>query len=91
MVEQLHLKIQGSEAAQGMINFMEDKLKDLQKELAHYKKIKDKWTVANTIFRTAGISVSGVLGGTTAASLAPPQLEPYYLLPLLIFLFLLLL
>ena len=37
--------------------YMEDKLEHLKKELARYKKIKSKWTVANTTLRICGISV----------------------------------
>ena len=44
---------------------MEDKVKLLQKDLAHYKKIKGKWSVANTVLKGTGISVSCVLAGIT--------------------------
>ena len=53
---------------------MEDKLEHLKKELARYKKIKSKWTVANTTLRICGISATGLLAGAsvTVASLSIP-------------------
>ena len=52
----------------GMLNFMEDKVKLLQKDLTHYKKIKSKWSVANTTLRACGISLASLLAGATAAT-----------------------
>ena len=51
---------------------MEDKLEHLKKELACYKKIKSKWTVANIMLRICGISVTSLLAGAsvTVASLS---------------------
>ena len=37
-----------------------------KKELARYKKIKSKWTVANTTLRICGISVTGLIAGASA-------------------------
>ena len=45
MDEQLYPKLNDG----GMLNFMEDKVKQVQKDLAQYKKIKSKWSVANTV------------------------------------------
>ena len=47
---------------------MEDKVKLLQKDLTHYKKIKSKWSVANTTLRTCGISLASLLAAATAAT-----------------------
>ena len=46
---------------------MEDKSEHLKKELAHYKKIKSKWTVANTKLRICDILVTGLLAGASVA------------------------
>ena len=51
-------------ATQDKINYMEDKLEHLKK-LARYKKIKNKWTVANTMLWICGISVTGLLAGAS--------------------------
>ena len=53
---------------------MEDKLEHLKKKLARCKKIKNKWTVANTMLRICGISVTSLLAGAsvTLASLSIP-------------------
>ena len=64
MVESLYPKLNDD----GMLNFMEDKLKLLQKDLTHYKKIKSKWSVANTMLRTCGISLASLLAAATAAT-----------------------
>ena len=50
---------------------MEDKVKLSQKDLAHYKKIKSKWSVANTVVKVTGISVSCVLAGITIRTAGP--------------------
>ena len=81
MDEQLYPKIQSSDGAQahesrGMLNFMEDKVKLLQKDLTHYKKIKSKWSVANTVLKGTGISVSCVLAGTTILTVGRPLSVP---------------
>ena len=52
----------------GMLNFMEDKVKLLQKDLTHYKKIKNKWSVANTRLRICGISLTSLLAAAVAAT-----------------------
>ena len=52
----------------GMLNFIEDKVKQVQKDLTHYKKIKSKWSVANTMLRTCGISLASLLAAATAAT-----------------------
>ena len=70
MDEQLYPKIRSSEL-RGMLNFMEDKVKLLQKDLTHYKKIKGKWSVANTVLKGTGISVSCVLAGITILTVGP--------------------
>ena len=63
------------------INYMEDKLGHLKRELARYKKIKNKWTVANTTLRICGISVTGLVAGASAtvASLSVPIAVPIVL------------
>ena len=52
----------------------QDKLEHFKKELAHFKKVKSKWTVANTMLRICGISVTDLLAGAsvTVASLSIP-------------------
>ena len=37
------------------MNFMMDKQKALREKLAHYKKIKNKWSCANTALKITGI------------------------------------
>ena len=82
MNEPLYPKLQGDKAtltqvqssdgeSRGMLNFMEDKVKLLQKDLTHYKKIKSKWSVANTVLKGTGISVSCVLAGITILTVGP--------------------
>ena len=75
MDEQLYPKttqaqVQSSDGvSRGMLNFMEDKVKQVQKDLARYKKIKSKWSVANTTLRTTcGISLASLLAAATAAT-----------------------
>ena len=65
----------------GMLNFMEDKVKQVQKDLAHYKKIKNKWSVANTRLRTCGISLTSLLAAAVAATapLSVPIAIPIFL------------
>ena len=48
----------------GMLNFMEDKVKQVQKDLTHYKKIKSKWSVANTTLRTCGYFTDKSISGS---------------------------
>ena len=55
----------------GMSNFMEDKVKQVQKDLAHYKKNKSRWSVANTALKITGISVSCILGGASILTIGP--------------------
>ena len=50
---------------------MLDKQKVLREKLAHYKKIKSKWTIANTVLKITGISVSCILGGASILTIAP--------------------
>ena len=64
MVESVYPKLNDD----GMLNFMEDKVKLLQKDLTHYKKIMSKWSVANTTLRTCGISLASLLVAATAAT-----------------------
>ena len=70
MNEQLYPKIQSSES-RGVLNFMEEKVKLLQKDPTHYKKIKGKWSVANTVLKGTGISVSCVLAGIIILTVGP--------------------
>ena len=90
MDKQLYPKIQGGTATQaqvqssdselrGMLNFMEDKVKLLKKDLTHYKKIKSKWSVANTTLGTCGISLASiaipiVLAGVSGANITFTEL-----------------
>ena len=53
------------------IAFMLDKQKLLQKDLAHYKKIKNKWSRADTVLKVIGISVSAALAGASIITAAP--------------------
>ena len=77
MDESLYPTLQSTDGAQAQVqsdaipNFMEDKVKLLQKDLAHYKKIKSKWSVANTVLKVTGISVSCVLAGITILTAGP--------------------
>ena len=72
MNEPLYPKLQSSDSeSRGMLNFMEDKVKQVQKDLARYKKIKNKWSVANTVLKGTGISVSCVLAGASILTVAP--------------------
>jgi hypothetical protein len=56
------------------INFMLDKQKLLKEKLVHYKKIKSKWVVANTVLKSVGISVSCMLAGASILTLTPLSL-----------------
>ena len=77
MDELLYQTLQSTDGAQAQVqndaipNFMEDKVKLLQKDLAHYKKIKSKRSVANTVLKVTGISVSCVLAGITILTAGP--------------------
>ena len=72
MDEQIYPKLQSNDSeSRGMLNFMEDKVKQVQKDLARYKKIKNKWSVANTVLKGTGISVSCVLAGASILTVAP--------------------
>jgi hypothetical protein len=53
------------------ITFMVDKQKALQEKLIHYKKIKRKWSIANTVLKSLGFSVSCILAGASILTLAP--------------------
>ena len=54
------------------MNFMLDKQKALREILTHYKKIKNKWSQANTALKIVGITVSCILGGASILSIGPP-------------------
>ena len=84
MDEQLYPKIQGGTATQaqvqssdsesrGMLNFMEDKVKLLQnvtKKTKHItRKIKSKWSVANTTLKTCGISLASLLAAASSRNM----------------------
>ena len=72
MDEQLYHKIQSSDSeSRGMLNFMEDKVKLLRKDLTRYRQIKNKWSIANTVLKGTGISVSCVLAGITTLTVGP--------------------
>ena len=70
----IQAQVQSSDGTQAQVqsdaipNFMEDKVKLVQKDLVHYKKIKSKWSVANTTLRTCGISLASLLAAATAAT-----------------------
>ena len=53
------------------VNFMLDKQKLLKEKLAHYEKVKGKWTIANTVLKVAGISVTCILGGASILTVSP--------------------
>jgi hypothetical protein len=74
MTEQLGLypKLQDEERNDlHKVNYMLDKQKLLKEKLAHYKKIKGKWSVANTVLKVAGISVTCILGGASILTVTP--------------------
>ena len=53
------------------MNFMMDKQKALREKLAHYKKIKKKWSCANTALKITGISLSSILCGASILTMTP--------------------
>ena len=53
------------------MNFMMDKQKALREKLAHYKKIKNKWSCANTALKITGISLSCILCGASILTMTP--------------------
>ena len=66
MDEQLYQKIQDRGTTHGetyKMNFILDKQKALREKLAHYRKIKDKWSSIST--KIVGILVSYILGGAS--------------------------
>ena len=54
----------------GKMNFMLDKQKVMRKKPAHYKKIKSKWSLVNTVLKITDISVSCILGGASILTIA---------------------
>ena len=50
---------------------MLDKQKALREKLAHYIKIKSKWSFANTVLKITGISVPCILDGASILTIAP--------------------
>ena len=84
MDEQLYPKLQGGFATQAALqdqgpmpgetykmNFMMDKQETLKEKLIHYEKIKGKWSLANTVLKKVGISVSCILGGASILTTGP--------------------
>ena len=76
MTEQIYPKLQNpgdlrSQGAEGQVNYMMDILKRLREKQTHYKKIKGKWSVANTVLKVTGISVSCILAGASILTVAP--------------------
>ena len=61
----------GSTIQSDKINLMLDKQKILREKLTHYKKIKNKWSHANTVLKLGSISVSCVLAGASILTVAP--------------------
>ena len=53
------------------MNFMMDKQKALREKLAHYKKIKNKWSCANTALKITGISLSCILCEASILTVTP--------------------
>ena len=53
------------------MNFMMDKQKALREKLAHYKKIKKKWSCVNTALKITGISLSCILCGASILTMTP--------------------
>ena len=53
------------------MNFMMDKQKASRGKLAHYKKIKNKWSCANTALKITGISLSCILCGASILTITP--------------------
>jgi len=53
------------------IKIMLDKKKVLREKLAHYKKIKKKWSIANTVLKSVSISVSCLLAGAAIVTVTP--------------------
>ena len=53
------------------MNFFLDKQKALREKLAHYKKIKNKWSHKNTVLKITGITVSCILGGASILTIRP--------------------
>ena len=53
------------------INFMLDKQKVFLQKLAHFKMIKSKWSLVNTVLKITGISVSCILSGASILIIAP--------------------
>ena len=74
MDEQLYPTLQDQGPAYGETykkNFMMDKQKTWGKKLTHYKKIDKKWSLANTVLKMTGISVSCILGGASILTIGP--------------------
>ena len=69
MTEQLYPTLQSTEGSQ--VNYMLDNIKRLREKHAHYKKVKDNWSVTNTVLKITGISVSCVLAGASILTVAP--------------------
>ena len=67
MVEQIYPKLHDDK-----MNFMLDKQKALREKLAHYKKIKSKWSLANGVLKSTGISLSCILGGASILTISIP-------------------
>ena len=51
--------------------FILEKKRYLQEKLTHYKKVKHHWSIANTILKGVGISVSCILTGASIITLGP--------------------
>ena len=66
MADQIYPKLHD-----GKMNFMLDKQKALKEKPVHYKMIKSKWSLANTVLKITGISVSSILGGALILTIAP--------------------
>ena len=57
--------------ADGRLNYMTDNLKRLREKHAHYKRVKDNWSITNTVLKITGISVSCVLAGASILTVSP--------------------
>ncbi len=51
--------------------FMLDKQKVMREKLTHYKKIKKKWSVANTVLKSVVLSITCLLGGAAILTVTP--------------------
>ena len=69
MTEQLYPNLQSTTDSQ--LNYMMDKQKALKEKLLHYTKVKNNWSVANTVLKITGISVSCILAGASILTVTP--------------------